>query len=385
MSKSFLDGVKTPFAGLVKSYEITDKDGVKKELGYLPWPRALALAGRPTQQVMYWTGYPYFELFGGVVVAVSQVIERPDNAAPLLQNTYLPVLNGANQPITIARIDPRDISDTINRCRAKSAAMVSGVGLSMYSNGNVDTIKFLRSLNVKPETDLSTIEPLIVKKAGKGDYIDWPSALAAARITDPSFEWDVGWHKVADDKTGELVELPALRLGNGWGVTVKVTYRGKTHTEMLPIMGQVLVATKHGDKKLDHQPLLNPTCHDWNRAVMRCLVKAIAIETGYGLSVYANEPLVSLHVDPVQRKPEPQPPAAAPAMVVTPDDPEVHASLVPQVEAAMLARSKKLPDMLVWLGNTTAQSVKELSVDELERSLSALVSNRRTQEPHVTH
>jgi hypothetical protein len=380
MAKTFLEGVKTPFANLVKSFKVKDKEGKESELSYLPWPRALALAGRPRQEVRYWNGLPYFSLFGGLVVAVSQPLDDDPGTPTVMQDMFLPILDGASRPIPIARVDPRDVTDTINRARAKSAASVSGVGLSLYSKGNRDTVKFLVDLKVKPTSDLSTIEPLIVKKEGKGAYIDWPSSLAAARITDPDFHWEIEWHEVVDKNTGAIERMPALQAGTGWAVTVKLTYRGQSHTEMLPIMGQVMIKTKNGDKLMDHQAILNPTVHDWNRAVMRCLVKGIAIITGYGLSVYANEDVASLHVDPLGPPPaaekEKQPdPTPEPEF-----NPALHAELVTQVTSALAAKGKNVKGLVTWLGRPEVDALDKLSLDELKRSLIAVAPS-----PTVTH
>jgi hypothetical protein len=56
--------------------------------------------------------------------------------------------------------------------------------------------------------------------------------------------------------------------------------------------------TSKGMKKMDHQPLTKPTTHDWNSAVMRCMTRAVAVVTGYGLSVYAREDVESLLREP---------------------------------------------------------------------------------------
>lgn len=376
MSKTFLEGIKTPFAGLVKDYEVKNKDGTKSTLSYLPWSRALALANRPRQEIAYWHDAPYFELFGGAVVAISQTVREAEGKVKK-QLTFLPILNGANQPIPMARVDARQISDTLNRCRAKSAAMVSGVGLSLYSGANADTLKFLRALKVTPTSDLSTVDPLTIKKTGKGAYIDWPSALAAARICDENFQWEVEWHNVVDRSTGEITQLPVLQAGTGWAVTVKLSFMGESHTEMLPIMGQVMVQTRNGDKLMDHQPLLNPTAHDWNRAVMRCLVKGIAMLTGYGLSVYANEEIDSLHVEPLQKGPETPTTeiAAAPEQPIVTDDPKEREALVADVLAVLADKKRDAQSLLTWLGRDKETQIAELSVADLKRSLSALNSS----------
>jgi hypothetical protein len=394
MSKIFVDGIKTPFAGLLKTLPVTDhKTGEKKDVPYLPWPRALALAGRPKQDVIYFDGTPYLELFGGAIVGVKQEYITKEGEI-ITQDTYLPVLANNNKPIPFARIDPRDVTDTINRCRAKSAATVTGVGLSIFANGQTNTIEFLKKLGVTPVSDLSTVEPLTVKKPGKSTFIDWASAVAAARITDETFTWSIGWHSVLDTKTGDYRTLPVMRVGRGWAVSVTVKYKGLTHTEVLPIMGTLEVEVSGGEKKkLDHQSLENPTVHDWHRATMRCLVKAIAVHAGYGLNVYANEDVESLHVDPVGRKPDVDPPAATAAGENPPkadaqpavdpaQDQATRKQLAEELSLALTAKKKDTASFLTWIGQPADTALASLSVTDLRRGLAALVN---VQPSNLTH
>lgn len=373
MSKIFTDGIRTPFKSMVKKYSIDTKEG-KKEFGYLPWALALAIAERPTQEIVETAdGNLVHSVFGGGVVGVAQEV-----AQGITQVTWLPILNGANQAKPEAKITSRDVSDTINRCRAKAVAMVNGVGLPLFAHGLDDMTVFLRSLNVKPDSDLSTVEPHITTAPEKnGEFIDWPYAIAAARITDPEFSWEVVTRTVLNKDTGEIGERPYFRMGTGWGVAVRVTYKGKAHCETLPIMGFVEVETKSGLKLLDHQPLLNPNCHDWNRAVMRCLVKAIALASGYGLSVYAKTDNVeSLHVDPMQRKEHAANDPAAPAeeKPAQPDDPKAKAALIAEVDAALKASGRDAASLLAWLGHKGSSKLEDASIASLTRGLRALSS-----------
>lgn len=364
MSKTFIEGIKTPFAKSVSTYQVNTKDG-PKEFGYLPWALALALADRPAQEVVEHEGAMFVPVFGGCVVGISQKI----GSAGREQVTWLPVLNGANQAMPEARVTSRDLGDTINRCRAKAAAMVNGVGLALYAKGEVNTVKFVKSLALMPDSDLTQAAPVISSSEEKnGEFIDWPHAIAAARLTDPEFHWEVVFKDVVDKTTGVVGLRPYFRMGQGYGVAVRVTYKGCTHTELLPIMGFAEVVLKSGEKKrLDHQPLPNPDCHDWNRSVMRCLTKAISLASGYGLNVYAKADVTDLTVEPLQPKQQPAAPEA-PA-----EDPAAKAALIADVEKALSATGRTAGSMLQWLGYKDANgNLDVVSMSDLQKALQAL-------------
>lgn len=275
----FLKGVQTPIAGLIEE--------VQGMSSYLPWATAVSLAGRPPIKALTWGGRPALALLGGAVVAVESGG----------QTTWLPVLDARNKPVGQPTV--RDISDSINRARAKAVATCYGVGLCLYA-GERDPAAFLKKLGVKPGDDLTQVPPAISTKPGSAGapYVDWATALAAAKIAAPDFRWDVVLHEVPNPETGEINVLPVLPTDGGYMVAVEVAYRGVDHVEWLPIMGVVEVETPRGPRKMDHQPLKRPTVFDWNKAVMRCLTKAIAVVSGYGLSVYCGEDIASLRRDP---------------------------------------------------------------------------------------
>jgi hypothetical protein len=125
-------------------------------------------------------------------------------------------------------------------------------------------------------------------------YVDWVSSLAAAKITDPDFYWQVNYFNVKNHETNEVSSIPACRIGNGWMVSVFVVYKKIEHTEWLPIMG---VMVNEAGKKMDNQALSEPDVFDWNVSVMRCLTKAIAVVSGFGLSIYARDDLTELGDD----------------------------------------------------------------------------------------
>lgn len=283
--KSFVDGIRTSIKGLTE-----ETNGQT----YLPWSSALALAERPILDVVtFGEGKdPYLSFFGGVVVAVEGAETR--------QRVWLPVLDGANRPIPIERATARDIGDTQVRCRAKAVALLNGIGMSVYAGYNASVGAFLKAIAVRPDSDLATTQPLTQTKPGsEAAYVDWTAAYTAAKLTDPDFFFEVLMFEDVDEN-GEPKAIPAKRMPVGWQIAVRVNYKGEATTEWLPIMGFLEVKTKNGLKNLDHQPLPNPTVHDWNRAVMRCMTKGVATLTGYGLSVYAKENLEDLHREPTR-------------------------------------------------------------------------------------
>lgn len=279
---AYLDGLKTNIHGLTQDVE---------GLTYLPWAVAMALAGRPKVKAVVFNeaaGYTVQHFFGGSVVAVENEGQR----------VYLPILNAKNQPVSREQLTSRDVNDARNRCRAKSIAITNGVGMCLYANFGTNNRGFLSEMGIRPDTDLSAIEPLTMKKNNRADYVDWGTALTAMRITDNQAKFRVLEFEVVNRDTGEIELLPFSADTEGtYEVAIEVTYKGESHVEWLPIMGVAEVKTKSGMKKMDHQPLRNPTVFNWNTSVMRCLAKAIAVATGYGLSVYAKESVTSLNVE----------------------------------------------------------------------------------------
>ncbi len=390
----FIEGIKTSLSGLT-----AEANGAT----YLAWATALALAGRPQQQVVTFGGHPFLPLLGGAVVAVDAPL--PNGA---LQRTWLPILNPKNEPITLEHLTARDVSDSINRCRAKSAAMVNGVGLALYAGYGENVAKFLKELGVRPNSDLATVEPLVSTK-GKVPYVDWTAALSAARITDENFHWEVVMFSLVEQETGELVDVPYCRMPFGYMVAVKVTYKGTSHTEYLPIMGVVDVETRQGKRKMDNQPLLQPTSWDWNRAVMRALTKAIAVVSGYGLNVYAKEDLEALQARPIGSKAQATSEAAAQADQASPNEaadaadqesaapatdeaaPSAHDAaddaaadairqqrqqMIADIEAALASSGKTVAALVKWLGEPPETELAALSDAQLRKAHQAVQAMR---------
>jgi len=267
---------------------------------YVPWALALSMAGRPAHEVVTFkqggVDSTVRQLFGGGVVAVDMSLG--DGTADM-QRVYLPVLDLKNDAMAYEEIDGRDANDAISRCVARAVAIVHGYGLSLYSLTKGNGTDYARCLAVNPDTpDLGQVPELRdikeIKKNGRvvraQEYLGWHACVAACRITDPSFVWEVVEWLAADPETGELCAMPAMRVaGKGWMVGVRIKWRGRVHTQMLPIMGVETRETANGPKRMEHQAIDNPTVFDWHSAVMRCLAKGVAIATGYGISSYAGE------------------------------------------------------------------------------------------------
>jgi len=279
MSFPFSDGLKWDFSSFIKEVE---------GAAYLPYPVVMAAAQAWPNVVPDENGRLYHSIFGGAVVTVELDGQR----------VSLPVLDRKNKPVPVETVNSRDVSDTIVRAKTKAIAVMRGYGLALYA-GDLRPLNFIKGLGVKPDSDLRTVQPRVRQKEYKKrpgpPYVKWADALAAAKLTDPSFRWEVVTFNEADED-GVIRLLPYTRAGVGAIVGVKVRYRKQEYTEYLAIMGTREVQTKNGVKELDNQPLPNPTSHDWHRAVMRCLTKAIALATGYGLSVYAKEDLADLEM-----------------------------------------------------------------------------------------
>lgn len=102
-----------------------------------------------------------------------------------------------------------------------------------------------------------------VEKKGQLSYLSWPWAVSELLTRDPDAAWEYG---------------EPIRYGDTMMVVCTVTAFGKARTMHLPVM----------DNR--NRPIANPDAFAVNTAMMRCLVKAIALH-GLGLYIYAGEDL----------------------------------------------------------------------------------------------
>lgn len=332
------------FVDLVKknipANQVVDAGG----LAYVSWANMLRGAGMPTHECVAFNNKPGLKVFDGVVVAVDMVTE-----AGKKQRTWLPVLDEENVAISANAAQGGTLSllqSAIARCRAKAVAMVTGYGLSLYAGYGREGEKFFNDMGVVRDSEkpLVDVKPLADTKGDAGpEYLRWASAIAAARISDPGFEWEV---KFFDDSKGG--RQPYMEAGNGYFVAITTQFRGCSHTEILPIMDV-----------WSYDPLENPTAADWNRAVMRCLAKAIATQTGYGISLYTqDEPVLEGHEPPSQED-------------------------LDLLEKTVLEKGRKVIDLLNWLG-VEGEDLSVLTNEQCQRSLQAVGAKRPTAETSKT-
>lgn len=116
----------------------------------------------------------------------------------------------------------------------------------------------LRALNVNEHVE---------RKNGMA-YLSWVWAVDQLMLRDPSADWE---YERAPDGTF------ALTCGKGTAMVVcTLTAFGRRYRMQLPVM----------DNR--NKPIVEPDSFAINNAMMRCLVKAIAL-TGIGLYIYAGE------------------------------------------------------------------------------------------------
>lgn len=263
MAKTFFEA----FGATINPADVADKNG----LSYIAAATAMRLAGRPEVTFVDFGNKPYLEMLGGAVVAVDLKLPGLSSDSPIVQRMWLPVMDQDNQPIELAKVKATDINNSRQRCLVKAIAAVYGDGLSLYFGCGGDGSKAVKMLGVEPGNDLETVQPMVavLKDGGGAPYIEWNAGLAACRITDPTFHWEV---VMWDGK-------PYREVLGGVFVDVDTIYDGMRQRLSLPIM----------DAAFNPMPAEKATVFDWNKTVMRVLTKNIAFNTGYGLPVYAEE------------------------------------------------------------------------------------------------
>jgi hypothetical protein len=111
------------------------------------------------------------------------------------------------------------------------------------------------------------------EKKGQFTYLSWVWAIDQLRRFDPNATWTV---KKFHNKDG--IEMPYMLGPNGGWTEVEVTVKGISLSSIQPIMD------------FKNKSVTNPDAMDVNKAIQRCLVKAIAMH-GLGLYIYAGEDL----------------------------------------------------------------------------------------------
>jgi len=124
-----------------------------------------------------------------------------------------------------------------------------------------------------------------LEKKGKYPYLSWAFALDQLLRRDPDAEWEY---------------LKPEAFGETMMVYCAVTAFGKKRTAHLPVMNDT------------NKAIPNPDSFQVNKAMQRCLVKAIALH-GLGLYVYAGEDLPS---SDAAAGPDDEPPELNPELVL---------------------------------------------------------------------
>ena len=113
----------------------------------------------------------------------------------------------------------------------------------------------------------------MIEKKGKYSYISWAMAWSAQCDIYP----DATFEKHCNEQG-----FPVFKDEQGWCFTkVTVTVKGKSVTEMLPVLNNY------------NKPIKNPDSMDVNTSLQRCLAKAVALH-GLGVHVYSGEDIAEI-------------------------------------------------------------------------------------------
>ncbi len=223
-------------------------------LSYITAATAVQIAGRPGWACVDFGRAPYLAApaLTGALVAVDMPVGKS------VQRTWLPVMDRNYQPIPVAGLTTEIVHCSMQRAIVKSMAMVTGAGMSVFLD--CDGESAVTRLAVNPASNLAEVPPVVSTLPDGQEYLSWAHAVAACRITDPDFVWEVAmWDG-----------NPYREVLGGLVVDVTTSYKGATLRLSLPVAAAGAVAT----------------VTEWNKAVMRCLAKCISFNSGYGLSIY---------------------------------------------------------------------------------------------------
>lgn len=119
-------------------------------------------------------------------------------------------------------------------------------------------------------------------------YLKWSRAWALAKKEDPNANFKIIEFIDTDGISRPYFNDPKL----GYLIATEVTISGLTHRMYLPVMdyqNRAMKSEAYTIPTKNKDIVVNPaTMFDWNTAIMRCLVKTIAM-FGIGLYVYDGE------------------------------------------------------------------------------------------------
>ncbi|WP_204200735.1 DUF1071 domain-containing protein [Mammaliicoccus sciuri] len=184
----------------------------------------------------------------------------------------------------------------------------------------------------------------IEKKNGLS-YLSWSWAHQQLKSIDSDYKVDI--HTFPHpDITNEQVFVPYLATPEGYFVQVSVTIKGKTETELLPVL----------DFKNKSLAKGSATTFDINKAHKRCFVKAAALH-GLGLYIYNGEDM-------------PESPKARPEQIKDLQD---------KVKQAVEVGGDDATEQKVmqWLKISDYDTVTEAQINPMIKRLNDLISSKR--------
>ncbi len=184
----------------------------------------------------------------------------------------------------------------------------------------------------------------IEKKNGLS-YLSWSWAHQQLKSIDPDYKVDI--HTFPHpDIINEQVFVPYLATPEGYFVQVSVTIKGKTETELLPVL----------DFKNKSLAKGSATTFDINKAHKRCFVKAAALH-GLGLYIYNGEDM-------------PESPKARPEQIKDLQD---------KVKQAVEIGGDDATEQKVmqWLKISDYDTVTEAQINPMIKRLNDLISSKR--------
>lgn len=184
----------------------------------------------------------------------------------------------------------------------------------------------------------------IEKKNGLS-YLSWSWAHQQLKSIDPDYKVDI--HTFPHpDITNEQVFVPYLATPEGYFVQVSVTIKGKTETELLPVL----------DFKNKSLAKGSATTFDINKAHKRCFVKAAALH-GLGLYIYNGEDM-------------PESPKARPEQI---------GHLKTKVKEALQVGKEGATerDIMNWLKISEYESLTEAQINPMIKALNEQIEAKR--------
>ena len=204
-----------------------------------------------------------------------------------------------------------------------------------------------------------------LEKKGNLSYLSWAHAWGEALRIDPNASFHVSSFDRGDGVTQIYMDVNGTAL-----VWVTVTLNGKAMTCQLPVM----------DNK--NKAIPNPDAFAVNTAIMRCMVKALALH-GLGLYVYAGEDLPDMDDKPEpkqeQKKQESKPLVSTDWKLKVPEGKDKEwADKVSVMTSKLLDQTKTKADVMeVFKINRTVFDQVKLADEEIYKQLMAVFKDMK--------